>query len=82
MQVSSIASQFTFRTNFNTDAQLSPGTSTIWGLGAGVALEEKPTVTYSPLQGEQFIQRFLSNIALEEVFLLYNRVEALSGYLG
>lgn len=71
LQVSSVTSQFTFTTNANADATLSPTAPTLWGIGAGVALEEKPTLTYSPLQGEKFIQSFLSNIALEDIFLLY-----------
>ena len=53
LQVSSVASQFTFSANANVNTTLSPVNPTFLGLGTGVVLEEKPTVTYSPLQGEE-----------------------------
>jgi hypothetical protein len=36
-------------------------------LAAGVAFEENPTISYVPLGGEQFVQRLLSPLSMEEV---------------
>lgn len=38
--------------------------------GAGVAISERPTVTYAPLQGAEFVTQLLSPISLETVMLL------------
>ena len=70
LEVNSVAAQFKFRANANADATLQNGVKGIFGLGTGASVEEIPTVSYAPLQGEQFIQRFLSHIPLENIFLL------------
>lgn len=72
MEVSSVASQFTLSTNANASATLQEGVNGIFGLGGSVGVTEKPTVTYSPLQGDQFIQRVLSPLPLETITLLYH----------
>lgn len=40
------------------------------GLGAGVEVEERPTVTYFPLTGEDFASRLLRPIGVESMVLL------------
>jgi hypothetical protein len=40
------------------------------GLGGSIRLSEKPTISYAPLQGEEFAKRMLSPIAPETVLLL------------
>lgn len=70
LEVSNVAAQFKFRSNANANATLQNGVKGLFGLGAGATVEESPTVTYAPLSGEQFIQRFLSQVPLETVFLL------------
>ena len=72
LEVSSIASQLTLRSNASVNATLEKAQNAIFGLGAGMALEERPTVTYAPLQGEKFIMRVLSPISLETIALLYH----------
>ena len=71
MEVSSVASQFTFSTSANASATLQDGVKGLFGLGGSLGMTEKPTVTYSPLQGDQFIQRVLSPLPLETITLLY-----------
>jgi len=72
MEVSSVASQFTLSTSANASTTLQEGINGIFGLGGSVGVTEKPTVTYSPLQGDQFIQRVLSPLPLETITLLYH----------
>jgi hypothetical protein len=70
LEVNSVAAQFKFRANGGADATLQNGVKGLFGFSAGASVEETPTVSYSPLQGEQFIQRFLSHIPLQNIFLL------------
>ena len=72
LEVSSVASQLTLKTNASVSASLKKSVDALFGLGGGLALEERPTVTYSPLQGEKFIERVLSPISLETIALLYH----------
>lgn len=39
-------------------------------LSAGAAYEENPTISYVPLRGEQFVERMLAPISLEQALLL------------
>jgi hypothetical protein len=73
MEVSNVATQFTFSSSADASATFPEGPAfNVFGLGAGVARTERPTVSYSPLQGEKFIQRFLSPISLETISLLFH----------
>lgn len=72
MEVSSVASQFTLSTSANASATLQEGVKGLFGLGGSVGLTERPTVTYSPLQGDQFIQRVLSPLPLQTIVLLFH----------
>jgi hypothetical protein len=70
LEVNSVAAQFKFRASADAATTLQDGVKTILGIGVGASVEENPTVSYAPLQGEQFIQRFLSHIPLQNIFLL------------
>ena len=72
MEVSSVASQFTLSTSANASTTLESGLKGLFGLGGSVGMIERPTVTYSPLQGDQFIQRVLSPLPLKTITLLYH----------
>jgi hypothetical protein len=72
MEVSSVASQFTLETRANASATLQEAVNGLFGLGLGVGMTEKPTITYSPLQGDQFIQRVLSPLPLQTIALLFH----------
>lgn len=41
-------------------------------LGGGFSYSDTPTVTMTPLQGEEFVQRVLQPVALETLLLLYH----------
>ena len=70
MEVSSVASQFTLSTNIG--ANFQEGFKGLFGVGGGMGLTERPTVTYSPLQGDKFIQRVLSQLPLKTIALLFH----------
>jgi len=70
LEVNSVAAQFKYSVNGGTDATVQNGVKGLFGFSAGASLEETPTVSYAPLQGEKFIQRFLSHISLQNIFLL------------
>ena len=72
MEVSSVATQFTLSTSANASTTLEKGVNGLFGLGGSVGMVERPTVTYSPLQGDQFIQRVLSPLPLQTITLLYH----------
>ncbi len=72
MEVSSVASQFTLSTTATASATLQDTVKGLFGLGGSIGMTEKPTVTYSPLQGDKFIQRVLSPLPLKTVALLFH----------
>ena len=72
MEVSSVASQFSLSTSAKASASLQEGINGLFGLGGGVGMTEKPTVTYSPLQGNKFSQRVLSPLPLKTIALLFH----------
>jgi len=72
MEVSSVASQFSLSSNANVSATLQDSVKGLFGLGGSLAMTEKPTVTYAPLQGDKFIQRVLSPLPLQTVALLFH----------
>jgi hypothetical protein len=75
LQIPSITSQFNFGGSIGATATvnsqvtgLTPAHSI--GLDTRLNYTEVPTVTYVPLQGEEFVQRVLSPISLETMMLL------------
>ncbi|MCH8156401.1 MAG: hypothetical protein IID18_01385 [Nitrospinae bacterium] len=72
LEVSSIASQFTLKTNASVSAELPDTGFNIFTFGGGATYLERPTVTYSPLQGDKFIKRLLSPVPLKTLSLLYH----------
>ncbi len=72
LEVSSVITQFTLdqRASASAGAVFNGGTDTDVGIGAGVVYTEKPTITYTPLQGEVFAQRLLAPIPAETLIQL------------
>lgn len=71
LEASALNTQFTFQGSAEA-ATAFGDIATSYGLGGRVAVEEKPTVTYTPLQGADFVERVLSPVRLETLFLLDN----------
>ena len=69
LEVSSVSSQFTFQTGFSASGSFPVGSDT-YGLGGLATFAEKPTITFTPLQGEKFVQRLLAPIGLDTILLL------------
>ncbi|MFQ5717823.1 MAG: hypothetical protein ACE5GQ_12085, partial [Nitrospinales bacterium] len=72
LEVSSVASQLSAGANANASASLARNMADVFGLGLGANYQERPTITYSPLQGDKFIQRVLAPVTLETLSLLYH----------
>lgn len=70
LEVSSVATQFTYSAGANAGGRLQSGVAGLFNIGADAAVVERPTVTYAPLQGEDFIHRFLSPVPMQTVVLL------------
>jgi hypothetical protein len=72
MGVNHIASQFTLQKNIGLSTQLESGAKGIFTPDASTFVEEKPTISYSPLQGEKFVKGVLTAVSLKTVVLLFN----------
>ncbi len=70
LETSSISSQFVFSPKLRAD--LSAGTALSGSISGDVGYEERPTVSYTPLQGESFLQRVMSPVSWETIELLDN----------
>lgn len=73
LEASSVASQFRLATQVSASADLEarPIRDTI-GLGGNISFNEQPTITYTPLQGNDFVQRLLIPVSLDTILLLIN----------
>ncbi len=72
MEVSNIASQFTLQNDISITTQLQAGAKGIFTPDAGTFVEERPTVSYSPLHGEDFVKSVLTAVSLKTVALLFH----------
>jgi len=72
MEVSNVASQFSLQKKASITAQLEDMANDIFNLGASTTYEEKPTISYSPLQGDKFVQNILSMLPLKTIALLFH----------
>ncbi len=70
LEVSSVATQFTYSAGVSTSNRIQSGVTGLFNIGADAGVVERPTVTYAPLQGEDFIHRFLSEVPIQTVVLL------------
>jgi hypothetical protein len=71
LEVSALNTQFSISNEVNANTELGQGDSFL-GLGGKVVAQETPTVSYTPLKGADFVQRVLTPISLDTLFLLNN----------
>lgn len=69
LESSALTTQFKFGASASASTAFGDG-DTRYGLNGAVVVEEIPTVTYTPLQGGDFVKRMLSPIKIETLFLL------------
>ena len=69
LEVSALNTQFSISNEVNANTELGQGDSFL-GLGGKIVAQETPTVSYTPLKGAEFVQRVLSPISLDTLFLL------------
>ncbi len=72
LTVSSVIAGYTYQGNVGASAQSGVGnlSETIITGGANLSYIERPTITYTPLQGEEFSRRLMRNIPIEVLFSL------------
>lgn len=68
LAVNSVLSQYSI--GAGASAGVRDADDTIWDLGADVSYSERPTISYAPLQGEEFARRMLTPVAPESLILL------------
>ncbi|HET6417214.1 MAG TPA: hypothetical protein VFG22_13040, partial [Polyangiales bacterium] len=71
IEVSSIATQYVLGLG-GSGSVGGIGDNTAGGVGGSVSYEERPTITYVPLQGETFSRRLLAPVPMEVIVLLSN----------
>lgn len=72
MEVASISTSFEFTASAGANATLPDASPDTYGLSGGLSYIEKPTVTYTPLQGDRFVMQLMKPISLDIVLLLYH----------
>jgi len=72
MEVHNIASQFTLQNEISISTQLQAGAKGIFTPDASTFVEESPTISYSPLHGEDFVEGVLTAISLKTIVLLFH----------
>ncbi|OGV74324.1 MAG: hypothetical protein A3K19_02700 [Lentisphaerae bacterium RIFOXYB12_FULL_65_16] len=72
LEVSSLTSSFSLGANASASAFLPKKAPNSFGLGAGASLAEYPSVSYTPLQGEQYATRVLTEVDMSMFTRLYH----------
>jgi hypothetical protein len=71
LELGAVVSQYSVNSAFNGSGQVtSPGGAGSATLGGSIGYSESPTITFTPLAGEDFAERMISPISLDAVLLL------------
>ncbi|MGR8918282.1 MAG: hypothetical protein ACU85V_01595 [Gammaproteobacteria bacterium] len=70
LEASALNTQFLISPRAEADSAFNFDGSTLYSIGGSLVYEEKPTVTYTPLRGEDFVRQVLSRVSLETFLLL------------
>ena len=70
LEATALNTQFLFSPSAEAGSTFDLNGNTTYAIKGKLAYEEKPTVTYSPLRGEDFVRQILSRISLETILLL------------
>ena len=72
MEVSNLASQFTIQNKIGLTAKLQTEAKGIFAPDSNVYIEERPTISYSPLHGDSFVKGVLTAVPLKTLVLLFH----------
>jgi hypothetical protein len=84
LAVSGVAANVRFKTSAGVEVGWGPEQNYVGNLApfsAGLAYEENPTITYAPVQGEQYLRQLLSPIPLDLLVLIIRTGTYSSVYL-
>ncbi len=72
LSINNIVSQFSFGSSYGVNVANSSGPPALMGSGnAGYSYSEAPTITYTPMQGEDFIDKLLTPVDLSVLYMLF-----------
>lgn len=71
LNVNGITTQFSFEASVAAGAELEESADKVFTFGGSAGYSTKPTVTYSPIQGQEFAERLMSPLSLDTMMLLY-----------
>jgi hypothetical protein len=69
LEVSSVVTHYTFGGNASAGGRIGKGSNGA-DVGTGIEYTEEPTVSYTPLQGKEFVTSLLTPISIDNLFLL------------
>ncbi len=71
LKVGSVTAAMTFGSNLGIDTELNLGSGgNIISPNLGISYVDKPTISYTPLQGEDFLKSVLSSIPLQAILVM------------
>ena len=70
LEISSVTASMTLGANAGVNADVNLGSGDTFSPGLGVAYADKPTISYTPLRGEELLKSILSPLQLEAVLVL------------
>jgi hypothetical protein len=82
LEVASVSTSFEIESEASAGVNLPSGGRSAWNLGLGGRVMEVPTVTYTPLRGQDFVRQVMSPIELRTILLLYHSGWAVDRVFG
>ena len=70
LEISSVTASLSLGANAGVSADVNLGSGDTLSPGAGIAYSDKPTISYTPLQGEDLLKSILSPLQLEAILVL------------
>jgi len=70
LKVGAVSTSYTFDVSGGASVGDSFGEGN-WGVNAGAGYSERPTVTYTPIEGDTFVKQMLAEVNLSSIVLLY-----------
>lgn len=72
LEADTVTTQFSYSASMDPSISWLPGVGSSESLRNRIAIEERPTVTYRPLRGKDFVERILTPVSPETLILLSN----------